>query len=137
MSIAHAEKKMKQTTIPYHTSSSAGRLPEVLMGPGFLNPKVNTQEFVGLDFMTAEAHHVVLEMSSADKLKILGELHLRCASDKLTEEVLARNNELMETNNKLSTENGMLRRRVEELVRENKKFTAGREKAMTELGKMD
>ncbi|KAL2319189.1 hypothetical protein Fmac_033065 [Flemingia macrophylla] len=148
------QKRLKQTTIPEHSSTPSDVLLEVLVGPGFLNPKVTSQEFISLDFMTAKARRVVEDMSSADKLKALGELFLRygaltqvlatepspelsalrlkmCESKKVTREVLTRNNELIEENKKAVAENANLRRQLGELKGMNKKLAEEREKAVT------
>ncbi|KAL2327909.1 hypothetical protein Fmac_021336 [Flemingia macrophylla] len=160
MTSVRTDKKMKQTTIPEHSLAPSDIIPMMFVGLGFLNLRVNAQEFISFDFITVEARHSVEDMSSADKLKVLGEMFLWCAvvsqvlgtkscpellalqakmrdTEKLTEEVLARNSELVEANKKASTENPILRRRVEELMNENKQSSVEREKAVTELGKLD
>ncbi|KAL2327732.1 hypothetical protein Fmac_021159 [Flemingia macrophylla] len=110
--------------------------------------------------MTAEARRVVEDMSSADKLKSLGEVFLRCGvlaqvlatepspelsalrlkmceSEKVTGEVLARNNELIEENKKVVAENANLRCQLGELKGVNKKLAEEREKAITQLRQLD
>ncbi|KAL2325334.1 hypothetical protein Fmac_024392 [Flemingia macrophylla] len=99
-------------------------------------------------------------MPSSEKLKVMGEMLLRCAAvsqvlasepcpelsalqakmrdtEKVTEDVLARNSELTEANNKGATENAHLRRRLDELKMEIHQTSASRDKAMAELGKLE
>ncbi|KAL2322031.1 hypothetical protein Fmac_026410 [Flemingia macrophylla] len=157
---AYPEKRMNQTLIRDHTHTSLDGIPETLAGPGFINPKVSVQDFICLDFMSTEGQRAVEGLSSAEKLKALGEMYFRCAalsqvlalepspelsalqaklneSERVTGEILAGNNELIEDNKKFSADNAALCHRVEELTAINNKLVEGRQKAIMELGKLD
>ncbi|KAL2345062.1 hypothetical protein Fmac_006347 [Flemingia macrophylla] len=156
----HPEKKLKQTTIPEHAPSSGRRNIESLMGVPLLSPRVNAQELVAMDFTSAEGKKAIAELSLGDKLKAIGEMHLKGLAlaqslakeparelvtlrgrvneaEKLTEEILAKNNELIDANKKVLAENASLKRQLEEVSTEAKNYATEREKAVSELGKLD
>ncbi|KAL2340297.1 hypothetical protein Fmac_008237 [Flemingia macrophylla] len=78
--LAAPKKMMKQTTIPKHTLVFLGGIPNLFIGSGFIHLRVTTQEFMSLEFMSTEARFEVKDMSSAEKLKAFGEMHLLCAA---------------------------------------------------------
>ncbi|KAL2324948.1 hypothetical protein Fmac_024006 [Flemingia macrophylla] len=143
-----------------HAYPPSDGIPEVLAGPGFINSKVCVQDFISLDFMSAEGRRAVEGLSSTEKLKALGEMYFRCVAlsqvlalepspelstlqaklgeaERVTGEILARNSELVEENKKALADNVALRRQVEELTAANSKLAEGREKAIMELRKLD
>ncbi|KAL2334761.1 LOW QUALITY PROTEIN: hypothetical protein Fmac_015974 [Flemingia macrophylla] len=154
---AQPEKKVKQTTIPEHAPSSGRRNTECLLGVPLLSPRVNAQELVAMDFTAADGKKAIAELSLGDKLKAIGEMHLKGLAlaqslparelvtlrgrvneaEKLTEEILAKNNELINDKKEALAENATLKRQLEEVTAEAKKIAAEREKAVTELGKMN
>ncbi|KAL2331747.1 hypothetical protein Fmac_019328 [Flemingia macrophylla] len=154
---ANPEKRLKQTTIPEYAPSSGRRNIESLLGVPLLSPRVNAQELVAMDFTSAEGKKAMAELSLDDKLKAIGEMHLKGLAlaqslvkeparelvtlrgrvneaEKLTEEILAKNNELIDANKKTLAENVALKRRLEEVAAEAKNNAAEREKVVSELG---
>ncbi|KAL2332903.1 hypothetical protein Fmac_014116 [Flemingia macrophylla] len=159
-SSAPPEKKLKQTTIPEHAPSSGKGNIESLLGVPLLSPRVNAHELVAMDFTSAEGKKAIAELSFGDRLKAVGEMHLKglalaqslmmrpareistlrgrvSEAEKLTEEILAKNNELIDANKEVVAENASLKRQLEEVTAAAKNVAAEREKAVSELGKMN
>ncbi|KAL2320750.1 hypothetical protein Fmac_029719 [Flemingia macrophylla] len=154
---AQPEKKLKQTTISEHAPSSGRRNTECLLGVPLLSPRVNAQELVAMDFTSAEGKKAIVELSLGDKLKAIGEMHLKGLAlaqslvkeparelvtlrgrvneaEKLTEEILAKNNELIDANKEVLAENASLKHQLEEVTAAAKNVAAEREKINTRLG---
>ncbi|KAL2324393.1 hypothetical protein Fmac_023451 [Flemingia macrophylla] len=157
---ANPEKRLKQTTIPEHAPSSGRRNTECLLGVPLLSPRVNVHELVAMDFTSVEGKKAIADLSLGDKLKAIGEMHLKGLAlaqslvkeparelvtlrgrvneaEKLTEEILARNNELINDKKEALAENATLKRQLEEVTAEAKRIAAEREKVVSELGKMN
>ncbi|KAL2337059.1 hypothetical protein Fmac_011505 [Flemingia macrophylla] len=136
MERAKAQANYEAATIHEHVSTSSGGIPDAFVGSGFLHLRVTAQEF-----MSAEARVVVDDMFSAETLKAFEEIYLRCVAlaeyEKVTNEILACNNELIEANKKASTDNVALHGRVEKVIAKNNKLVEGRDKATLELSRLD